>query len=36
MRVAEQATKAITNLNGLRIMGTELQVTTEQTIEDAG
>lgn len=36
MRVAEQATKAITNLNGLRIMGTELRVTTEQTIEDAG
>lgn len=36
MRVAEQATKAINNLNGFKIMGAELLVTTEQTNEDAG
>lgn len=30
MRVAEQATKAITNLNGLKVMGYQLSVTLNE------
>ncbi len=33
MRVAEQATKAITHLNGLKIMGNHLSVSLNQEIE---